>query len=87
MIDGGERFRLASEAVEPSAIACDIGWQHFEGHVAPKPRIARAIDLAHAAGAEQREDFVEAEVSAGGKRQGPGKSSARDRRSQPIILE
>ena len=69
VVDRGERFRLASEAVEPRAIACDVGRQHFDGHIAPQPRIARAIDLAHAAGAQQREDFVEAKASAGRKRQ------------------
>ena len=31
----------------------------------PQPRVARAIDLAHAAGAERRDDLVEAEAGAG----------------------
>ena len=33
-----------------------------------KPRIARAIDLAHATRAEEREHFIRAEVRPGGQR-------------------
>jgi hypothetical protein len=36
--------------------------QNFDRHIAPKPRIARAIHLAHATGAEQREDLVRAQT-------------------------
>ena len=66
VIDRGERLRLASKAFEPRAVARDVGGKHLDRHVAPQPRIARAIHLAHAAGAQQREDFVGSEASAGG---------------------
>ena len=58
VIERGERLRLASKAVEPLPIACDVGGKHLDGDVAPEPRVARTIDLAHAACSEQRQDRV-----------------------------
>ena len=49
--------------------ANDVG-QDLERDVAIQLRVARAIDLAHAAGAEGGEDFVRAEARAGGEGQG-----------------
>ena len=37
----------------------------FDGHVASQPRIMRAIDFSHAAGADGTEDLVRAEFRAG----------------------
>ena len=44
--------------------------QHFDCDRAIESRVARAIDLAHAAGAEQRDDLVRAEASAWRQRHG-----------------
>ena len=37
-----------------------LGGQNLDGDVAAEPRVARAIDLAHPAGAERRDDLVRA---------------------------
>ena len=39
--------------------------QHLDRDVALEPRVARAVDLAHAARAERRQDLVRAEALAG----------------------
>src|SRR5205809_1496917 len=41
--------------------------QHLDGNLPIKPRIFRAIDLAHSSGTHGRENLVRAEPSAGGK--------------------
>ena len=53
---GGARFQL--EAVEALRIGREARRQHLDGDVAAEARIAGPIDLAHAAGAEQRDDLV-----------------------------
>jgi hypothetical protein len=40
---------------------------HFDGRVAPKPRVAGAVDLAHASRAERGDDFVRPEPNACGE--------------------
>jgi len=51
--------------------------QDFQRHVALQLGIARAIDFAHAARAEGREDFVGAEFVAGSERHGYAPASGR----------
>jgi hypothetical protein len=58
VVEGGERLRLALEALEPLRARGHLGRQHLEGHVAPELRVGRAVDLAHPAGAERRGDPV-----------------------------
>ena len=41
--------------------------QYLDRNVTPEPRIARAIDLAHAAGAEHSLYFIRAESVTGGQ--------------------
>ena len=36
--------------------------EHLDGDAAPKLRVTRAIDFAHTAGAERRDDLVRAEA-------------------------
>ena len=43
--------------------------QYLDRNVTPEPRIARAVDLAHAAGADRRGDLVDAEAGTGGEGQ------------------
>ena len=45
-----------------------VGAQDLERDGAIQASVARAIDLAHAAGAERGEDFVGTEAGAGGQR-------------------
>ena len=67
---GSPRFLL--EALQAFRIGGERGRQHFDGHVAAEPRVARAVDLAHPAGANEREDIVGAEASAGSQGHGCG---------------
>ena len=57
MIERRQGLGLALEPREPIAVAREVGRQHLERHVAVEFRIARAIHLAHAAGADQGDDF------------------------------
>ena len=73
----GTRFTL--EARASIGIARDVRRQHLDGHVPSEPRVARAIDFAHAAGAERCEDLVRSEASPGGEGQS-GKDYMGERR-------
>ena len=61
MVEGSEDLRFAFEAREPVRIGRERVGQNLERDVALQLRVARAIDLAHPAGAEQRDDLVVAE--------------------------
>ena len=58
MIERGRRVRFLLEPGTSRGIAGDVGRQHLERHLAAKPRIARAIDLAHPACPQRRDDLV-----------------------------
>ena len=66
MVQRGERPALRARSA-PAARdrAAKSRRQDLDRDVAIEPRVARAIDLAHSAGAEQRDDVVEAEAGAG----------------------
>jgi hypothetical protein len=53
VIEGGERPRLAFESDEPMRIVCKPIGQQLERDIALQLRVARAIHLTHAAGAER----------------------------------
>ena len=65
VIERGERAGLALGAHQAIGIRGEGFRQNLDGHVAPELRVARAVDLAHAAGAERTGDLVPAEASAG----------------------
>ena len=48
---------LAREPREPVRIGRKQLGQHLDGDVAVQPRVARAVDLAHAARADRRQDL------------------------------
>ena len=52
MIERRQQLRLATEAGHAVGIAGERRGQHLERHVPPELGVARAIDLAHAAGAD-----------------------------------
>ena len=54
-----------SKRARRSAVARELCGQDLEGHVAAQARVARAVDLAHASGAERPQDLVDAEARAG----------------------
>ena len=63
--ESGSGPRLLLEAGHRHGIDGPVGRDHLDGHVAPEPRIARPIHLAHPSGANLRNDFVDAEARAG----------------------
>ena len=63
---GGSRFLL--EALQPVGIGARRSRENLDRDVAPEARVARAIDLAHPARAEQRIDFVGTEMDTGCER-------------------
>jgi len=67
MVQGCTRLRLALEPGEPLGILRKRLRQHLDRHLAPERRIARAIDLPHAARANGGEDLVRAQARARGQ--------------------
>ena len=66
MVQRGEDLRFAIEAGEAVGVAGEGSGKNFDSGVAVELGIAGAVDFAHAAGAERREDFVMGEFVAGG---------------------
>ena len=62
MIQRRERLRFALEPREPLGIGGERLGQDLDRDVATELRVARAIDLAHAAGPEGGEDLVRADT-------------------------
>ncbi len=58
MVEGSEDLRFACEAREPVRIEPRQRRENLERDVAVQLGVPRAIDLAHPAGAEQRDDLV-----------------------------
>ena len=58
MIEGGEQLRFAPEPGDAIGIAREDIGEQLDRHVAIEPGIAAAIDLAHAAGPDRRDDLV-----------------------------
>jgi hypothetical protein len=67
MVECGEDLSLAREPREPIAISSDKLGQNLQRDIAIERHVAGAIDLAHAARTDEREDFVRTEARAGGK--------------------
>jgi hypothetical protein len=65
MVERGERLCLACKARQAIRISRERCRQDLDRGVAIQPRVARAIDLAHAAGANRRQDFVRADERTG----------------------
>jgi hypothetical protein len=64
MVERGEDFRFALKPREAIGIASHRGGQHHDRHRPLQTAVGHAIHLAHAAGADLRGDFVDAEASA-----------------------
>jgi hypothetical protein len=58
MIKGGSSLGLQLKAAETLRIACPVGGEHLDGHVAFQHGIAGAIDLSHTTGTEGRDDLI-----------------------------
>jgi hypothetical protein len=64
MIERGQEARFAREARTTFLVRCEMWRQDLDSDVAPQVAIVRAIDLAHAAGPERRDDRVRPESTA-----------------------
>src|SRR5262245_27976781 len=62
MIQRREHFRFALESRQPFAIGGNVGGKNLDRDLALQLRVARAIHLAHAAGAKRRDHLVRAET-------------------------
>ena len=67
MVERGEDLRFALEAREPLGIRAKPSGSDLERDVAIELRVARAIDLAHAACAKRGQNLVRAESIAGAR--------------------
>ena len=67
VVQRGQRAGLPLEAGEPIRIGRPHGGQDVDGDVTPQPSVTGTIHVAHAAGADERDDLVDAESGAGGK--------------------
>ena len=65
MIQRSQHLRFALEARQAIDVTRKGVGQHLNRDIAIQPRIARAIHLAHAAGADEADHFVRAETIAG----------------------
>jgi hypothetical protein len=67
MIERGEHLRLAFEPGEAVGVGREEVRQDLDGDVTVQLRVARLVNLAHAAGPDGRQHFIRAEASAGSK--------------------
>lgn len=65
MIERSEHLGFSVEPSEPLGVRREGIWQDFQGIVSLESRVLRAPNLAHAALAEERGDFIGAEAAAG----------------------
>jgi hypothetical protein len=63
---------LAFESRPHLGVGRQVLGQHLDRHVAPEPRVPRAVNLAHTARSDRSEDFVRAETGSESKRHGAG---------------
>ncbi len=61
MVQRRQHAGFALETSQPVAVRCEPRGQNLDGDIAAKLRVARAIDLAHPAGAEQGRDLMNAD--------------------------
>ena len=67
VIEGGNDAGFVPKAGKALGIGGDVGGEYLERGVAAKPRIVRAIDVAHASGTQGRQNLVASDVPAVGE--------------------
>src|SRR5437879_3668620 len=65
MLQRRDSTRFTVEALAQLRIGGELRWQDLDRDRPIEPRVARAVDLAHAAGSERRDDLVWPETNAG----------------------
>ena len=83
MAQSCERPGLPLEARDPLLVLGEPFGQHLDRHFALELGVARPVHLAHAAGAERRDDLVGAESSAGFELHAVARNSRSRRRHCP----
>src|SRR5512135_255138 len=68
VVERGEELRLPFEALPPLFTCEEFFRQNLDRDVASEARVFRPVDLAHPPCADLGEDFVRAELRAGGDR-------------------
>ena len=68
MVECGRRAGLLLESLKPRRVGGKRCGENLDRDVAIQSRVAGFVDLAHPAGAERCQDFVQAEASTSGKR-------------------
>jgi hypothetical protein len=58
VIERGEQLRFTTEAADAASMCGESAGENLQRNVATEPCIARAIDLAHSAGADRPNDLV-----------------------------
>ena len=69
MIDCGHRHRFAAQALARGGVGGRFGRQQLDRDLTIERGVVGAVDLAHAARADRRENLVAAETRAGCERQ------------------
>ena len=69
MVQGRERLGFAGESREPVRVTGEQIREDLERDIAVELRVARAVDLAHAAGANGGDHFIGTETGAGSEGQ------------------
>lgn len=72
MVQRGRRPRLLLEPLQALGIGGQLLPKHFDRHLPPELHVFGLVDLAHAAGPQERHDLERAELGAGS--QGHGSS-------------
>ena len=67
MVERRQHLRFAVEARQSLRVVGEDVRENFDRDVTVQLRVARPIDLAHAAGPEGGQDFVRAEAGSGGQ--------------------
>ena len=83
MIERRHGVRLAVEAGAQLGVGGELRRQHLDRDRAIEPRIARAVDLAHPAGADRRDDLIRPESRAGCQGHQPAGLCARNATGAP----
>jgi hypothetical protein len=68
MIEAGNSFCFALEALLPYGIRRELRGKDFDGYGAVQSRVARTVHFSHAPGAQRGNYFIGAELSAWGER-------------------
>jgi hypothetical protein len=68
MIQGASGARLTFKSNGPPSLTRNILRQDLERNIAPEPRVARTVNLAHAPSADLRKNLIGPQFGAGRKR-------------------